>query len=358
MTKEEKVNYSALWMWARSSPRRMILLLRIAWRHRCSQRRHSHQQRRMGQLLPSILALSPTMRCNYQCQGCYSRGRNEENELSTHELNTLLSEAEELGIHSIVVTGGEPLLRNDMTDLMAQHRRLLFFLITNGSPVTPDIARRISRSGNVITLVSVEGFAIDTDERRRAGAYDTAVRAFGHLRKAQALFGFAATCTAVNVHQLATDAFIDQMAAIGCAVGFFVEYVPSGFNTRPDWVLDEDTRAAFHGRVLEFRRRKPIVISQFPHDEYGKDNLCSAAGRASLHINSQGDVEPCPFLSITRDNIRCDGLIAACQSPFLRAIREQPKLLRRRDYACSLFEHRAELDELARHFDLRGRQKA
>lgn len=357
MSKQEKVNYAALWMWARFSPRRMVSLLRISWHHWRAKRRHTRQQRRINGSVPSVLAISPTMRCNYNCQGCYSRGRPEDNELSTDELNTLFSEAEELGIHPIVLTGGEPLLRNDIIDLIAQHHRLLFFLITNGSLITPDIAHRVARIGNTIPLVSIDGFASDTDERRRPGAYETAMRAFSHLRKAQALFGFVVTNTAANTYQLATDAFIDQMVAIGCAVGFFTEYVPCGLNPRPDWVLDEAARAAFHNRVLEFRRRKPIVLSQFPDDEYGKENRCSGAGRVSLHINSQGDVEPCPFVSIAHENIRHGGLIAACQSPFLRAIRDQPKLLQRQCYACSLFEHHAELDDLAQQFDLHGRQK-
>jgi len=357
MPKEEKVNYSALRMWARFSPRRIVFLLKISWHHWRAQRRHTRQQRRMNGSLPSVLAISPTMRCNYNCQGCYSRGRPEDNELTTDELNALLSEAEELGIHSIVVTGGEPLLRDDILGLTAQHRRLLFFFITNGSLITPDIAHRIARTGNIIPLVSIEGFASDTDERRRPGAHETAMRAFGYLRKARALFGFVATNTAANTCQLATDAFIDQMVAIGCAVGFFTEYVPCGPNPRPDWILDEATRAQFHKRVLGFRRDKPIVISQFPDDEYGKENRCSGAGRVSLHINSQGDIEPCPFMSVARENIRTGGLMAACQSPFLRAIREQPKLLQHQRYACSLFEHRVELDDLAQQFDLHGRQK-
>jgi MoaA/NifB/PqqE/SkfB family radical SAM enzyme len=357
MRKEENVNYAALRMWARFNLRRIFFLLRISYHHWRAKRRHTQQQRRINGPLPSVLAISPTMRCNYNCQGCYSRGRPEDDELSTDELNTLFSEAEELGIHSIVLTGGEPLLRNDIPNLISHHHRLLFFLITNGSLVTPDIARRIARSGNTIPLVSIEGFASDTDERRQPGAHETAMRAFSHLRKAQALFGFVATNTSANSSQLATDEFIDQMVAIGCAVGFFTEYVPCGPNPRPDWVLDEATRAAFRKRVLEFRRRKPIVISQFPDDEYGRENRCSGAGRSSLHLNSQGDVEPCPFVSMSRENIRHGGLIAACQSPFLRAIREQPKLLQRQRYACSLFEHRAELNRLAQQFDLHSKQK-
>jgi MoaA/NifB/PqqE/SkfB family radical SAM enzyme len=77
----------------------------------------------------------------------------------------------------------------------------------------------------------------------------------------------------------------------------------------------------------------------------------------SFHINSQGDIEPCPFVPVARENIRNGGLIAACQSPFLRAIREQPELLQRQRYACSLFEHRAELDGLAQQFGTNGGRK-
>jgi MoaA/NifB/PqqE/SkfB family radical SAM enzyme len=357
MPKEEKVNYAALWIWARFNPRRTIFLFRMFWRHWSANRRGKRQQRRIGGTIPSVLAISPTMRCNYNCQGCYSRGRPTDDELSTDELNTLFSEAEELGIHSIVLTGGEPLLRDDMLGLIAQHRRLLFFLITNGSLVTAEIARRIARTGNTVLLVSIEGFASDTDQRRQPGTHEVAMRAFINLRKAHAVFGFVATNTTANTSQLATNEFIDQMVAIGCAVGFFTEYVPCGPNPKPEWVLDEAARVAFHRRILEFRRRKPIVLSQFPDDEYGVENRCSGAGRTSLHINSQGDIEPCPFMPVAHENIRHGGLLAACQSPFLRAIRGQPELLQRKRYACALYEHRNELNGLARQFGTNEGQK-
>ena len=357
MGKEENVNYGALRTWAGLNPRRIALLLRISWRHSQAIRRHRRNQRLVDGSIPSVLAVSPTMRCNYSCAGCYSRGRPTDDELSTGELDALFYEAEELGVHSIVLTGGEPLLRGDTLDLVARHHRLLFFTITNGSLMTSDIAHQIAQSGNAIPLVSIEGSPANTDERRHSGAHEAALRAFDHLRKAKALFGFVATNTAANTAELATEAFIDQMVAVGCAVGFFTEYVPCGPNPNPDWVLDEATRSCFRKRILEFRRSKPIVLSHFPDDEYGKDNRCSAAGRISLHINSQGDIEPCPFMPVARENIRHGGLIAACQSPFMRAIREQPKLLQRQHYACSLFEHRAQLDNLAHRFGTHDGQK-
>ena len=344
---------SALWMWGRSSPRRMGFLARVAWRLWRAERRRVRRQRQIDGLVPAIVAISPTMRCNYACQGCYSRGRPTDNELTDTELDALLTEAEALGVLAIVVTGGEPLMRDDLLDLVEAHRRLLFVPITNGSLVTPEAARRIAASGNVVLLVSIEGFAADTDERRRPGAHRAALRALELLRDARACFGFAATNTAVNSGHLASDEFVDQMIALGCSVGYFTEYVPCGPQVREDWLLGEPARAAFRQRVLALRRRKPIVLIQFPHDEYGEANRCSAAGQASLHINSQGDVEPCPFMPIARENVRDGGLLAACQSPFLRAIREHPALLQRQQFACALFEHRSEVEALAAHHGAR-----
>jgi MoaA/NifB/PqqE/SkfB family radical SAM enzyme len=138
------------------------------------------------------------------------------------------------------------------------------------------------------------------------------------------------------------------MIELGCSVGYFTEYVPCGPDAIPEWVLNEEERATFHQTVLDLRRRKPIVLIQFPHDEYGVDNRCSAAGNKSMHINSQGDVEPCPFVPIARENIRHGGLKIACESPFLRSIREHPDLLRRNRYACALWEHREEIERLVK----------
>jgi MoaA/NifB/PqqE/SkfB family radical SAM enzyme len=328
----------------------MRRVARTTWRLFLAELRRRRLERRIGAPIPWVVAVSPTMDCNYDCRGCYSRGRPTEDELSVRELDDLFTEAENLGVLAIVVTGGEPLLRDDLLEAFRRHQRLLFVLITNGSLVTDKVARAIAESGNVIALVSIEGFPSDTDERRRAGAHGVALRAFERFCDADTCFGFAAMNTAVSTDHLAADAFLDQMEKLGCALGFLTEYVPTGAALELEWRVANGERAAFRRRVLELRKRSRIVLVQFPHDEYGEDNRCTAAGRASLHIGSRGEVEPCPFVPISCDNIRRGGLTAACRSPFMRAIRERPDLLRRERLACALFEHQAELEEIARSF--------
>ena len=293
---------SALRMWGRTNPYNFFFFLRIGLRLWCS---HLHRlliKRRIGNPFPSVIAVSPTMQCNYNCIGCYSRDRATENELSTSELDNLFYEAVKLGICAIVITGGEPLMRSDMLDIIERHRRLLFVMITNGTLVTREIANRIARSSNVITLVSLEGRPSHTEERRGDNSHTIALSTLKLLKEAKACYGFATTVTTSNCLYVSSDNFIDEMIRLGCSVGYLVEYIPCGPNSCPEWVPDREMRVEIRKRVVDLRNRKPLILVHFPDDEYGSDNRCSAAGVASFHINSQGDIEPCPFVSISREN--------------------------------------------------------
>jgi MoaA/NifB/PqqE/SkfB family radical SAM enzyme len=338
---------SALWTWGRSSLSGMLFFLKVGFRLLLAKRRKAKKQKNIQGNIPTVIAISPTMRCNYNCRGCYSRDRISNNELTTQELYSLLSEAVQLGVLAVVVTGGEPYLRGDTIQLMEKHKKLLFIPITNGSKMTPELAKRIAKSGNIIQLVSIEGLKEHTDNRRKRGSYETAVLAMKSLREAGACFGFAATNTSENSKFLGTDKFIDNMVELGCTLGYFTEYVPCGPHPNKDWILNEQEREYFRERVLDFRKRKSIVLVQFPQDEYGEENCCTAAGISSLHINSEGGIEPCPFIDISLENVRSGGLKTACESPFLKSIRERDNLLKREKLACSLFEHYSELQELA-----------
>ncbi len=337
----------ALKRWGLLHPRKFYTLMRIGYNVRRAQRRQRLHAADINGIIPSVVSISPTMRCNYNCTGCYSRTRPTEDELTTEELDSLFAEAVRLGVCACVVTGGEPFLRHDIVDLMYRYRRLLFVPITNGSRIDRDIARRMAKSGNIVPLVSIEGDRERTDSRRVAQAYAHAMHAFSLFKQAGLPFGFAATNTAQNTDYLGSDEFITTVKTAGCSIGFFSEYVPCGPAPRQDWVLSEAQRDAFRQRVVNLRCNGPLMLVQFPHDEYGTQNKCTAAGTLSLHINSQGDIEPCPFVSIYGESIRNGGLKKACESRFLASIRANPHLLKRRVYACALFEHKKPLEKLA-----------
>ncbi len=322
------------------------LLIGAAIRLHRSNRRRKHFAAKHNLVIPTVLVVSVTMACNYDCLGCYSRGRPESGELSKAELNNLFNEAQNMGVLAAVLTGGEPLMRDGILDIVEKQPQILFILITNGSLMTPEIAAAIGKMRNLVVLVSIEGNCLFTDERRGAGAHQAVLDAMAMLKVAGAFFGFAATNNAQNSGYLGSDEFIDNMIERGCSAGLITEYIPCGQEPHSEWVLNPMQREQFRQRILEIRSFKPIVLVQFPQDEYGEANICSGAGRASLHINSQGGIEPCPFVPLSCDNIRQGGLMAALKSSFLASIRSRPDLLARDRLACSLYEHYSEVETL------------
>ena len=93
-----------------------------------------------------------TDRCNLSCTHCYSKsgpGRSTEGELTTTEALGVIDDLADMGVPLILFTGGEPLLREDIWDLArhAGNRGLKMALSTNGTLITPEIARRIKDSG-------------------------------------------------------------------------------------------------------------------------------------------------------------------------------------------------------------------
>ncbi len=336
----------AYYLFGRKGLRGASLLAGAGIRLFRSNRRRNKFRRKNGFTIPTVLVVSVTMACNYDCLGCYSRGRSDSGELSKAELSNLFNEAQNMGFLAAVLTGGEPLMRDDILDIVEKQPQILFVLITNGSLMTPKIAAAIGRMKNLVVLVSIEGNCVFTDERRGVGAHQAVLEAMAMLKDAGAFFGFAATNNAQNSGYLGSDEFIDHMIERGCSAGLITEYVPCGQEPLSEWVLNPMQREQFRQRILVMRSEKPIVLVQFPQDEYGEANICSGAGRVSLHINSQGGIEPCPFVPLSCDNIRNGGLMAALRSSFLASIRSRPDLLSRDRLACSLYENYSEVETL------------
>ncbi len=224
-----------------------------------SSRRRKNFGRKNGLTIPTVLVVSVTMACNYDCLGCYSRGRPDSGELSKAELSDLFNEAHNMGLLAAVLTGGEPLMRDDILDIVEKQSQILFVLITNGSLMTPEKAAAIGRMKNLVVLVSIEGSCVFTDERRGDGAHQAVLEAMAMLKDAGAFFGFAATNNTQNSSYLGSDEFIDDLIERGCSVGLITEYLPCGQKPRFEWVLNAMQREQFRQRILKMMSVKPIV---------------------------------------------------------------------------------------------------
>ena len=334
---------TAIRVWAGWHPGRMSTLWRTYRVFQRANRRRARLYTEENLVAPPVLIFSATVRCNFSCVGCYSRDYPVDGEMTLEDIEALFQQADELGITFFVITGGEPLLREGLMELLKQHTNLIFLLFTNASCIDRSWAQDIGRLEHVIPILSVEGTEKETDGRRGKGAHQQVMASMAYLNEAKAFFGFSAMVIRQNLAILGEDAFIDDMIARGCRIGFCVGYVPSGVGAHVGWVPTSEEQVWFRQRILDFQRRKRIILIHLPDDEYERGGTCMAAGRGFLHVNAQGYVEPCPFAHLASDTVRTKSLREALQAPLFAYIRDHPELLSPPQMGCALYEHKKEL---------------
>ncbi len=308
------------------NPRLLPFLVRtIRWQREAARRRlHWEAQ---GVHVPLFAIFSVTGRCNLHCRGCYHRALRDpyRRELSVDRLKGVVAEAKELGISVIVLAGGEPLVRKEILDITREFREIIFLLFTNGVLLDQETVGKLRRQRNVVPVISVEGHEEDTDWRRGPGVHKRAMGAMTRLERAGVLFGTSVTMTRANYLAVTDYSFVENMMDLGSRLFFFVEFTPVQPGTGA-MVLSDKQRANMALRTNMFRRRFSSVFVSIPGDE--KNTGCLSAGRGFIHISSEGNLEPCPFVPYSDANVGTSSLKEALQSRFLKAVRENHGSLR------------------------------
>lgn len=288
---------------------------------------------------PFTYLLSPTMRCNLRCTGCYAGDYSREDELPFEMINRVLNEGKEMGIYFVTILGGEPFMRSDMWDLYEGHSDVIFQVFTNGTLLDEMTAERLATLGNVVPVLSLEGFEEGTDARRGKGTYERVIHAMELLHKAGVPFGFSSMVTRQNLETIISDEFNDMLIAKGALFGWHFLYMPVGRDPDLESMPTAEQRDRLRREgAARLRETRPIFVADFWNDAPYVGG-CIAGGRNYFHINSRGDAEPCIFAHFAVDNVKQKSLREILRSPFFRAIRaRQPfsdNLLR----PCMLIDH-------------------
>ena len=271
---------------------------------------------------PQFVVISPTMRCNLRCSGCYAGEYEQDEGLPTELIDRVLTECKELGMYFNTMSGGEVLTRTDIFDVWRRHDDMYFQIYTNGTAINERVADTLAELGNVAPMVSLEGFEDATDARRGKGTYAKVMRAFDLMKERGMVFGASLTETRTNIETIGSEEFVDMCVARGCMVLWYFQYIPIGRCPSLDLMPTAEQRDWLRRRVRELRDSRPVFIGDFWNDGPYVHG-CIAGGREYLHINAKGDVEPCVFCHFAVDNIKNTSLRDAINSPFMRRIRSR-----------------------------------
>ncbi|HEC83614.1 MAG TPA: radical SAM protein [Firmicutes bacterium] len=296
---------------------------------------------------PSLVVISPTMRCNLKCYGCYAGNYTKDQDLPFEEFDRIIREGKELGIFFYVISGGEPFFYPGIMDLFEKHSDCCFQVYTNGTLLDDETCARIVELGNVWPCISVEGFEKETDERRGKGTFKRITQAMESLNKRKGLFGFSLTVTRKNAEFVMSDEFIDEWVNRGCFLGWVFIYIPIGRNPDVNLMPTPEQRRMVGQRVRYFRATRPIFIADFWNDGDYVDG-CIAGAKKYLHINCHGDVEPCVFAHFAVDNIKGKSLKEVINSPFFRKIKSKQPFNKDHRLPCMIIDNPEILREVVR----------
>ncbi len=295
-------------------------LFNNAWFH--GNKKRNHFEKAHGFRPPFVMILSPTWQCNLRCKGCYTLGYQRHPGLPYDLVKRILAEAMEMGLYFVTVLGGEPFLYPFLFQMIEEHPQIFFQVYTNGTLMTAEKAQRLCELGNVMVVLSCEGYEEETDRWRGPGVFRKIMEAMDLLRDARVLFGSSATVTRHNVDVVSSEAWIDFLIAKGVIAQMYFLYLPVNGHGNVELMVTPEQRNHLRQQVKHFRETKPLFVLDFWNDGPHVKG-CIAAGRRYFHINANGDVEPCVYTHVAMHNIRDVSLAEALDSPLFRAIRKR-----------------------------------
>ncbi|MHC4550694.1 MAG: radical SAM protein [Planctomycetota bacterium] len=261
-----------------------------------------------GEERPLLGTLIVTYRCDLSCAMCdLPRRGDRRRELDTEGLKGVLDGMRDLGVLGVGITGGEPLLRGDLLDLVRHgaDRGLLMHVNTNGTLVTAEVARRLAACGTASVNVSLDGPDAETHDRLRgqAGSFDRVLRAAARLCAVpRRPYRVALICALGPGNAGRAGALLARARDLG------VDRV--GFNPVHDFPANRVVATNGSGAADELRAaagRDPLLdnsrayLDLFAPAYRGEPNpVPCTAPRTSVLVDCYGEVYPCVPLNAAR----------------------------------------------------------
>ncbi len=283
-------------------------------------------------LLPDTLrmvAWETTRSCNLACVHCRASAEcgPYQGELDTRQCLKLLDEIASFSRPVIILTGGEPLLRQDIFEIASYGtaKGLRMVMATNGTLVTEEVAGRMIASGIQRVSISIDGLDAASHDafRKVAGAFAGSMAGIEAMKKAGLEFQINTTITKANLGQI--KGIFELAVRIGAAAHHIFLLVPTGrgkemadqeippqaYEETLNWFYEESLRApiqlkatcAPHYFRIFHQRKGPAQAAAQHGGGTGAGALHTMTrgcmgGSSFCFISHTGQVQPCGYLEL------------------------------------------------------------
>ena len=312
-----------------------------------------------------LVAWETTRNCNLACIHCRAAATNGpyEGELDAQQAFTLLDQIAEVGKPIIILTGGEPLLREDIFDIAkyGDGLGLRMVMAPNGTLITPETAEKMAAAGIRRISASIDGATKEFHDKFRGvkGAFDAAIQGIEYVKAAGIEFQINTTITKTNLDQI--PKILELAEELGAAAHHIFLLVPTGrgkyivdqaidaesYESTLNWFYDQRektslqlkaTCAPHYYRILRQRARSEGKTISF--ESHGLDAVTRGclAGTGFCFISHTGIVQPCGYT-----DVQCGDIT---KESFGQVWNQSPVFLKLRDFKqlegkCGRCEYRA-----------------
>lgn len=265
-----------------------------------------------------IISWNTTNKCNMYCKHCYrDSGVKAKEELNTEEGKLLLDEIAKAGFKIMIFSGGEPLIRTDIYELVEYASRIGLrpVLGSNGALITLDVARRLKNAGAMGVGISLDSLDEKKQDefRNYAGAWSKATLGMKNCKEAKLPFQIHTTVMNWNKDEILdiTD-FAVLMGAVAHHL-FFMIPTGRGTNIENEILSKEKYEKTLKDIMLKQKKvpieLKPTCAPQFMRiaEENGvktRFRKGCLAGTSYCIIGPEGNVQPCAYLNMPIGNVR------------------------------------------------------
>ena len=296
--------------------------------------------------IPWAILLDPTSACNLHCVGCWAAEYGNKLNLSFEELDDIICQGKEMGVYFYLFAGGEPLVRKkDIIRLCEKHDDCMFTAFTNGTLIDEAFADEMLRVKNFAPAISLEGFGEATDSRRGQGVYERVLKAMKILHERKLIYGISCCYTSANYEAITSEEYWDMIIENGAYFVWYFHYMPVGNDASPELLPSPEQREFVYRRIRNYRSNKPLFAIDFQNDGEFVDG-CIAGGRRYLHINANGDCDPCAFIHYADSNIREKKLLDVMRSPLFMAYHDGQPFNDNMMQPCPMLENPEKLREI------------
>ncbi len=263
-------------------------------------------------LAPISTYIAITGRCMYNCWHCSAKRfikdkDDKSKEMTTDEVKSIIKSLQDLGVGIIGFTGGEPLLRADLEEIISSiDKRSISYLFTNGYSLSLNKAKALKEAGLFGVGISIDSLYKENHDKKRGynGAYDNSISAIKSCKEA-GLYTMAQTvCTKEMLKSGEIYKLGKFLKALGVDEVRILEPIPCGsLLVKSDAIFTVEEKKELINLHVKFNRDKNYPkTSVFPYVE-SRDQFGCGAGVQHSYIDNEGNFLPCDFVPESFGNV-------------------------------------------------------